>query len=161
MSWNWESFVFALVAFGILYWVLSKYAFGPLLATMEERRKLIADQMNSADASRVQAEQMLEEQKQVIQEARKEAYQMIEQAKLTSSKQAEEIVDKAKGEADRVKEEAVREIESEKNKAVAALRGQVSAMSVMIASKIIEKQVDEKSQEELVNHYLNEVGGSK
>ncbi|MBV6716835.1 F0F1 ATP synthase subunit B [Paenibacillus chitinolyticus] len=161
MSWNWESFVFALVAFGILYWVLSKYAFGPLLATMEERRKLIADQMNSADASRVQAEQMLEEQKQVIQEARKEAYQMIEQAKLTSSKQAEEIVDKAKSEADRVKEEAVREIESEKNKAVAALRGQVSAMSVMIASKIIEKQVDEKSQEELVNHYLNEVGGSK
>ncbi|MCY9591744.1 ATP synthase F0 subunit B [Paenibacillus chitinolyticus] len=161
MSWNWESFVFALVAFGILYWLLSKYAFGPLLATMEERRKLIADQMNSADASRVQAEQMLEEQKQVIQEARKEAYQMIEQAKLTSSKQAEEIVDKAKSEADRVKEEAVREIESEKNKAVAALRGQVSAMSVMIASKIIEKQVDEKSQEELVNHYLNEVGGSK
>ncbi|MFE6797527.1 F0F1 ATP synthase subunit B [Paenibacillus chitinolyticus] len=161
MSWNWESFVFALVAFGILYWLLSKYAFGPLLATMEERRKLIADQMNSADASRVQAEQMLEEQKQVIQEARKEAYQMIEQAKLTSSKQAEQIVDKAKSEADRVKEEAVREIESEKNKAVAALRGQVSAMSVMIASKIIEKQVDEKSQEELVNHYLNEVGGSK
>ncbi|GKS14222.1 F0F1 ATP synthase subunit B [Paenibacillus chitinolyticus] len=161
MSWNWESFVFALIAFGILYWLLSKYAFGPLLATMEERRKLIADQMNSADASRVQAEQMLEEQKQVIQEARKEAYQMIEQAKLTSSKQAEEIVDKAKSEADRVKEEAVREIESEKNKAVAALRGQVSAMSVMIASKIIEKQVDEKSQEELVNHYLNEVGGSK
>ncbi|MFF2158789.1 F0F1 ATP synthase subunit B [Paenibacillus chitinolyticus] len=161
MSWNWESFVFALIAFGILYWLLNKYAFGPLLATMEERRKLIADQMNSADASRVQAEQMLEEQKQVIQEARKEAYQMIEQAKLTSSKQAEEIVDKAKSEADRVKEEAVREIESEKNKAVAALRGQVSAMSVMIASKIIEKQVDEKSQEELVNHYLNEVGGSK
>ncbi|MGE6230991.1 F0F1 ATP synthase subunit B [Paenibacillus chitinolyticus] len=161
MSWNWESFVFALIAFGILYWLLNKYAFGPLLATMEERRKLIADQMNSADASRVQAEQMLEEQKQVIQEARKEAYQMIEQAKLTSSKQAEEIVEKAKSEADRVKEEAVREIESEKNKAVAALRGQVSAMSVMIASKIIEKQVDEKSQEELVNHYLNEVGGSK
>ncbi|MVP01497.1 MULTISPECIES: F0F1 ATP synthase subunit B [Paenibacillus] len=161
MAWNWESFVFALVAFGILYWLLSKYAFGPLMATMEERRKLIAEQMNSADANRAQAEQMLAEQKQVIQDARKEAYQMIEQAKQTSSKQAEEIVDKAKSEADRVKEEAIREIDSEKNKAVAALRGQVSAMSVMIASKIIEKQVDEKSQEELVNHYLNEVGGQK
>lgn len=60
-----------------------------------------------------------------------------------------------------MKEEAVRDIENEKNKAVAALRSQVSAMSVLIASKIIEKQIDEKSQEQLVEHYLKEVGGNQ
>jgi F-type H+-transporting ATPase subunit b len=58
-----------------------------------------------------------------------------------------------------LKEEALKDIENEKNNAVAALRSQVSALSVMIASKIIEKQVDEKSQEQLVEHYLKEVGG--
>ena len=60
----------------------------------------------------------------------------------------------------RLKDEALKDIENEKNKAVAALRSQVGAMSVLIASKIIEKQIDEKSQEELVEHYLKEVGGN-
>ncbi|NTX59019.1 ATP synthase F0 subunit B, partial [Myxococcus sp. CA039A] len=76
-------------------------------------------------------------------------------------KQAEDIIRQAKEEAARIKEEALRDIETEKNLAVAALRSQVSAMSVMIASKIIEKQIDEKSQEQLVEHYLKEVGGNQ
>ena len=108
--------------------------------------------------SRKQAEQHYEEQKQALQQARKDAYDIIEQAKSTSSKQADEIVHTAKSEATRLKDDAVKDIESEKNKAIAALRSQVSGMSVMIASKIIEKQIDDKSQEQLVDQYLKEVG---
>lgn len=91
---------------------------------------------------------------------RKEAYDIIEQAKQTGSKQADDIVRAAGAEAARLKDEALKDIENEKNKAVAALRSQVGAMSVLIASKIIEKQIDEKSQEQLVEHYLKEVGGN-
>ncbi len=127
---------------------------------MEKRQQFIADQIKSAESSRQQSEQFLAEQKQAIQDARKEAYEIIERAKLTSTKQADDIVEQAKAEAVRLKEEAVRDIESEKNKAVAALRSEVSAMSVLIASKIIEKQIDEKSQAELVNHYLKVVGAT-
>jgi len=158
MSLHWESTVYAIIAFGILYWLLSKYAFGPLLSIMEKRRLLVLEQMNSAEASRKQAAQQLEEQKLALQQARKEAYDIIEQAKLTSVKQADEIVQAAKSEANRVKENAVQDITSEKNKAIAALRSEVSGMSVQIASKIIEKQIDEKSQEQLVDQYLKEVG---
>ncbi|UVI29950.1 F0F1 ATP synthase subunit B [Paenibacillus spongiae] len=158
MSLHWESTVYAIIAFGVLYWLLSKYAFGPLLGIMEKRRLLVLEQMNSAEASRKQAEQQLEEQKLALQQARKEAYDIIEQAKLTSVKQADEIVQTAKSEANRVKENAVQDITSEKNKAIAALRSEVSGMSVQIASKIIEKQIDEKSQEQLVDQYLKEVG---
>ncbi|MNR15598.1 ATP synthase subunit b [compost metagenome] len=103
---------------------------------------------------------MLEEQKQALQQTRKEAYDIIEQAKHTGSKQADDIIHAASAEASRLKDEALKDIENEKNKAVAALRSQVGAMSVLIASKIIEKQIDEKSQEELVEHYLKEVGGN-
>jgi ATP synthase, F0 subunit b len=158
MSWNWESFVYAIVAFGILYWLLNKYAFGPLFGIMEQRRQLVLQQMNTAEASRKQAESSLEEQKQALQQARKEAYEIIEQSRATSSKQADEIVQTAKSEASRLKEEALKDIESEKNKAIAALRTEVGGMSVKIASKIIEKQIDEKSQEQLVDQYLKEVG---
>jgi F-type H+-transporting ATPase subunit b len=157
---QWSTFFIQIVAFLILYFLLSKFAFGPLFGMMEKRRTMVKDQLQTADNNRKQAEQLLEEQKQALQQARKEAYEIIEQAKQTSSKQADEIVHAARTETNRLKDEALQDIESEKNKAVAALRSQVSAMSVLIASKIIEKQIDEKSQEQLVEHYLKEVGGT-
>ena len=158
MKIEWSNFFIQLIAFGILYWLLSRYAFGPLFSIMEKRRELVKEQLDSAESSRKQAEQQLEAQKQALNEARKEAYDIIEQARSTSSKQAEEIVHAAKSEASRLKDDAVKDIESEKNKAIAALRSEVSGMSVKIASKIIEKQIDEKSQEQLVDQYLKEVG---
>ncbi|WP_141506530.1 F0F1 ATP synthase subunit B [Paenibacillus luteus] len=158
MAWIWESTVIAMVAFGVLYWLLNKYAFGPLFDVMEKRRQLVLEQMNTAENSRKAADQQMEEQKLALQQARKEAYEIIEQSRTTSSKQAEEIVQTAKSEASRLKDDALKDIESEKNKAIAALRTEVGGISVKIASKIIEKQVDEKSQEQLVGQYLKEVG---
>ncbi|GAA4874218.1 F0F1 ATP synthase subunit B [Paenibacillus vulneris] len=157
---EWTTFFIQIVAFLILYFLLQKFAFGPLFGMMEKRRQLVKDQIQTAENSRKQAEQLLEEQKQALQQTRKEAHDIIEQARQTSSKQADEIVAAARKEADRLKDEALKDIENEKNKAVAALRSQVSAMSVLIASKIIEKQIDEKTQNDLVEHYLKEVGGN-
>jgi len=154
----WESTVITMIAFIGLYLLLNKYAFGPLFGIMEQRRQLVKDEIAAAEASRKAAEQHLAEQKQAVQDARKEAYEMIEQAKKSSVKQADDIVQAAKSEANRLKEEAVKDIENEKNKAISALRTEVGGMSVQIASKIIEKQIDEKSQEQLVNKYLDEVG---
>jgi len=159
VGFQWETTVFAIIAFGILYVLLNKFAFGPLFGIMERRRQLVLDQMNQAESSRANAEKLLEEQKEAIQAARKEAYEILEQARTTSGKQADAMIAEAKAESVRLKEDAVREIESEKNKAVAALRSQVSTMSVMIASKIIEKQVDEKTQQELIEQYLDKTGG--
>ncbi len=152
------STIITIVAFVVLYLGLNKYAFGPLFGVMEKRRQLVLEQMNTAEASRKQAEQAMSEQKAALDEARQEAYGIIEQARKTSVKQADEIVQSAKNEAARLKDDAVKDIESEKNKAIAALRSEVGGISVKIASKIIEKQVDEKSQEQLVNQYLKEVG---
>lgn len=154
-----STFIIQIVSFLILYFLLQRFAFRPLFGIMEKRKALVKEQLESAENNRNEAARLLEEQKQAIQNARKEAYELIEQAKTTSSRQADEIIRQAKEEAVRIKEEALKDIENEKNKAVAALRSQVSAMSVLIASKIIEKQLDEKSQQELIDKYLNEVGG--
>jgi F-type H+-transporting ATPase subunit b len=160
MGWHWESFVFAIIAFVILYLLLNKYAFGPLVDIMEKRRQLIAEQMGSADKNRQEAEKLVSEQKEAFQEARKEAYALIEQAKNTSNKQAEDIISQAKTEASRMKEDAIRQIDIEKNKAVAALRGEVGALSVKIASKIVEKEVDAAAQQGIVDQYLKKVGNN-
>ena len=159
MTFVWTTFVYAIIAFAILYYFLSKKAFGPLFGIMEKRRQHIQEQIETAEKNRAESAKLLEEQKRALQDARKEAYDIIEQAKQTSARQAEDIIERAREEAARIKAEALRDIENEKNKAIAALRSQVSAMSVLIASKIIEKQVDETSQRELIDHYLKEVGG--
>lgn len=161
MALYWESAVYAIIAFLILYWLLNKYAFGPLFGIMEKRRERVLGDMKSAEESRKEAEKLLNEQKQALEEARKEAYEIIEQSRKVSTKQADEIIAKAKDEAEKIKQEMLKEIENEKNKAVAALKSQVSAMSVMIASKIIEKQIDEKSHQELIENYLQKVGDDK
>lgn len=159
MNFVWENTVFSLVSFIILYLLLNKFAFGPLFGMMEKRRQMIKEQIHSAETDRVQASKMLDEQKQALESARREAYDIIEQAQKMSEKQAKEMTRLAEQEARQIKKEAIEDIEVEKNKAIVALRSQVSAMSVMIASKIIEKQVDEKTQKELVEQYLDKVGG--
>lgn len=154
----WSSFFIQILAFLLLYFLLSKFAFGPLFGIMEKRRQHVQEQLQTSERSRKEAEELLKQQKEALQQARKEAHEIIEQSRTTANRTAEDLLAQAKAEAARIKEEAVRDIENEKNKAVAALRSQVSAMSVLIASKIIEKQIDEKSQQELISHYLKEVG---
>jgi F-type H+-transporting ATPase subunit b len=155
---TWSNFFIQLIAFAVLFFLLSRYAFKPLFGVMEKRRQLVQEQMDSASSNRSEAERLIEEQKQALQQARKEAYDIIEQAKATGSKQADEIVQAARNESVRLKDAAVRDIESEKNKAVASLKAEVSGLSVQIASKIIEKQVDEKAQAEIVDKYIDSVG---
>lgn len=156
----WENIAITIVAFLILYWLLSKYAFNKLFAIMEQRRELVASQLNEAKLTREQAIQYVEEQKAALQEARNEAQSIIEQSRKTSVNQTEQMLSEAKQEAERLKVEAVRAIESEKNKAVESLRSELGAVSVQIASKILDKEVKQDNvQEELVEKYLNEVGG--
>jgi F-type H+-transporting ATPase subunit b len=154
----WTNFFVQLVAFAILFLLLSRYAFKPLFGVMEKRRQTVLEQMESAQKNREEANQHIEQQRQALQQARKEAYDIIEQAKSTGSKQADDIIQSARNESNRLKDDAIRDIETEKNKAVAALRAEVSGLSVLIASKIIEKQVDEQTQQQLIEKYLQEVG---
>nr|WP_306220423.1 F0F1 ATP synthase subunit B [Cohnella sp. WQ 127256] len=147
-----------MVAFLILFLLLQRYAFKPLFGIMEKRRQMVQEQMEGAQKNRTEADQYIEEQKQALQQARKDAFEIVEQAKTMGSRQADEIVKAAQSESTRLKETAIRDIEAEKNKAIAELKAQVSGLSVLIASKIIEKQVDEQSQKQLVDQYLSKVG---
>ncbi len=149
-----------LVAFLILMWLLGKYALKPTMKVMDKRQEYIQTQISSAEEANKEAARLVEEQGRVLAAARQESHDILERAKQQKEREGELIIKAAQENVERLMKEARAEIENEKNKAVAALRSQVSAMSVMIASKIIEKQVDEKSQKELIEQYLNQVGGS-
>ncbi len=153
------TFLITILAFGLLYYFLNKYAFGPLFGMMEKRRQLVLDQLSNAEENQSKAKKLVEDQTKALEDVRKEAYNILEQARIMSNKQSNDAAAAAKEDAARIKKEAIQDIENEKNKAIAALRSQVSGLSVLIASKIIEKQVDEQSQKELIDQYLQKSGG--
>lgn len=158
MTLYWGSFILQIVAFVILFLLLWKFAFGPLVNMMESRQQKIQEQISSAENNKLEIEKLLNEQKVHLQNARVEAQEIIERARVSSSKQAEEIISVAKTEANRIKDQAVQEIQHEKDKAVIELRDQVGALSVLIASKMIEKELDLKGQSKFIDEMIKEVG---
>ena len=157
-AFNGGDIVYQLVAFIILLALLKKFAFGPLIGIMKKREEHVAGEIEAAEASRKEALGYLEEQREIVKQSRVEAGQLIENAKQQGELQREDIIKQARAEAERVKESAKREIVQEKEKAVAALREQVASLSVLIASKVIEKELTVADQEKLINEYIQEAG---
>lgn len=149
-----------LIIFLVLLWLVRKYAMKPAMKVLSARQDYIQTQISGAEEANKEAARLVEEQKVMFANAKQEAYELLERARQQKEREADQIIKAAHERTDNMIKEATAEIENEKNKAIAALRSQVSAMSVLIASKIIEKQIDEKSQEQLIEHYLKEVGES-
>jgi len=157
-SFNTGDVVFQLVMFLILLALLKKFAWGPLMGIMKQREDHIANEISAAEQSRVESKKLLEEQRELLKQARSEAQGLIENAKKQGDVQREEIISTARAEANRLKESAKLEIEQQKEKAVTAIREQVASLSVLIASKVIEKELNEKDQEKLINEYIQQIG---
>ncbi len=150
--------IYQLIAFIILLLLLKKFAWGPLMGIMKERENHIANEIESAEQSRTEAKKLLEEQRNLLKEARNDAQGLIESAKKQGDVQREEIIAAARAESERIKQSAKVEIEQQKEQAVAAIREQVASLSVLIASKVIEKELSAEDQEKLINEYIQEAG---
>ncbi|MBU8881058.1 F0F1 ATP synthase subunit B [Bacillus sp. FJAT-29790] len=155
---NGGDILFQLVMFSILLLLIKKFAWGPLMGIMKQREEHIANEITSAEQSRAETKKLLEEQRNLLKEARNEAQSLIESAKKQGDVQREEIILAARAESERIKESAKLEIEQQKEKAVAAIREQVASLSVLIASKVIEKELSENDQQKLINEYIHEAG---
>jgi F-type H+-transporting ATPase subunit b len=155
---NGGDILFQLIMFIILLALLKKFAWGPLMGIMKQREELIATEIGAAEQSRAEAAKILEEQRNLLKEARTDAQNIIENAKKQGDIQREEIIGTARTEADRLKESAKLEIQQQKEQAVAAIREQVASLSVLVASKVIEKELTAADQEKLINDYIQEAG---
>jgi F-type H+-transporting ATPase subunit b len=155
---NTGDILYQLVIFLVLLALLKKFALGPIMNMMKQREEHIANEITSSEERNKEALKLIEEQRELLKQARLEAQSLVENAKKLGEQQKEEIIQAAREESGRLKDGALKEIEQEKEQAVAALRAQVASLSVLIASKVIEKELNEQEQEKLINDYINEVG---
>ncbi|QOR66510.1 F0F1 ATP synthase subunit B [Cytobacillus suaedae] len=155
---NTGDIIFQLVIFLILLALLRKFAWGPIMGIMKQREEHIANEIKTAEQNHAEAKKLAAEQREMMKQSRQEASELIENARKLGEEQKNDIIQTARTEADRLKESAKKEIEQEKERAVIALREQVASLSVLVASKVIEKELNEQDQEKLINEYIKEVG---
>ncbi|CAM4068086.1 ATP F0F1 synthase subunit B [Bacillus manliponensis] len=153
--------LYTIFIFLILLMLLRKYAWGPLMGMMKEREEHISSEIDAAEKNHVESKKLVEEQREMLQQSRVEAKELIERAKKQAEEQREGIVAAAKQEAESIKESAVQEIQREKEQAIAMLQEQVASLSVQIASKVIEKELTEEDQVKLIREYIKEVGEAR
>lgn len=147
-----------LVIFIVLMLLLKKFAWGPLMGIMQQREDLIASEIESAENSRQESQKMLEEQRSLLKDARTQAVEIVENAKKQGEVSRQEIVMTARSEAGRMKDAAVQEIANEKDKAIAAVREEVVALSMLAASKVLDKELSEEDNRQLINETIAKAG---
>jgi F-type H+-transporting ATPase subunit b len=145
------------VSFAIVYFLLSKYAFPKINQMLDDRSSAIQGRMEEAEAKLREAEQAKADYQAQIGDAKGEANRIIEEAKSTAESLRRDIVAKAEAEAQAIVSRAQSEVAAERDRALQELRAEVGRLSVALASKIVEKELDASSHQHLVDQYIREL----
>ena len=147
-----------LVIFILLMMLLKKFAWGPLMGIMQQREDLIKSEIETAENSRLESQKMLDEQRSLLKDARTQAQEIVENAKKQGDVSREEIITTARAESGRMKDAAVQEIANERDKAISAVREEVVALSLLAATKVLEKEISEEDNRQLINETIAKAG---
>jgi len=145
------------IAFFIFVVFCMKYVWPPLTSALAERKKKIADGLDAAERAERDLKLAQEKAADDMRASKVEAAAIIEQANKRANQIIEEAKEQAREEANRVKAAAEAEIEQQVNQAKEALRGQVAALAIAGAEKILEASVDEKAHAQLVDKLAAEL----
>lgn len=154
---NW-TFVFQLMNTLILFLILKKFLFGPVTSFMKKREDEIKNQIQAAKNLDEDAQKLKAEYELKLTHADDEGKDIIKKYTQRAENRAFEIVKTAEAEVDTMKLNAHRELERERVKAVNELKGQISELTILAASKVVEKDLSEADHKELINKFISEVG---
>ncbi|SCZ64392.1 F0F1 ATP synthase subunit B [Thiohalomonas denitrificans] len=146
-----------MLTFFVLVWFVWKFLWDPMTQMMEDRKTRIADGLAAAERGKHEQELAEKRAAEVIHEAKEKAAEIIAQAQKRSSEIVEEAKETARTEGERIKASAQSDIEQEVNRAKESLRGKVVSLSVAGASKVLAREIDEKSQEDLLKDLVAQI----
>ena len=132
-----------LLSFGILLWVLYKYALPPILETLETRERKIRESLDQAEQNRLAAERKLKEYEAKLQVAAKEVEMILAEAKQQAQRLLDENAQRIRAESERIKEETTQDIERERRKAIQDIKTQSAELALMVAEKVIGRSLSD------------------
>lgn len=161
LSFSLGNIIFQLIVMILLMIFVTIVGVRPVVSVMEKRKKYINNQIDGAEKNRQDAEAYLAEQKAEVERIREEAHGIIEQAKSQANAEAKSIIEAAKNRSDLLIKDANEEISLEKEKAIAAIRDEVADLSVLLASKVLEKEINPKDYSTEIDQLIKQVGNQR
>ncbi len=150
-------FIWTIATFLVLLTLLAKFAWGPLLQALEARQALIRKSLDDALQAKQDLERLNVEAAQIIQRARVDADAIISQSRSDGDRLREELKQKARAEADHIVKSAGRQIQLETSRALQQIRHEAVDLSVMIATKILRRNLSKEDNERLIDEALKQV----
>ncbi len=153
-----------ILVFLLLLAALAKWAWGPILAAVEAREKGIQGALDEAAERNEEASRLLEEQRQQLADARRQASELLAQGKAAGERVRKEIEEKARDEAQGIVERARHEIERERDRAIEQLRRESVDLALAAAAHLLHERLDQQADRALVERYLEELpekGGAR
>lgn len=135
------------ISFGLLYLILKKFAWGPILGAVNEREQSIKDALEAADKAKEEMENLKADNEKILKEARAEKENLLKEAREIKSKLISDAEEEAKRKSKKMVDEAKTAIQNEKNSAMNELRNTVVDLSVGIAEKVISEELGDKDKQ--------------
>jgi F-type H+-transporting ATPase subunit b len=147
--------IWTLVAFGITFFVLRKYAFGPIPKTIDERRDRIRQAVEEADNARNEARDLLEQNRAILAQARNESADILAEARKVVDSQMARAKDDAEAERLRRLEDTRKQIEAETARSIDQIRAEVADLTVQATQRVVGKVLDADDQRRLIEEAID------
>jgi F-type H+-transporting ATPase subunit b len=152
-------YIWTIVTFLVLFGLLAKFAWRPLLKALEERQALIRKSLEDAQHARQELERLNQEQQKIIASARAEADAIVSQSRSDAERLRQELRESARAEAANIVKNAERQIELQTHQAVRQIRQEAVELSVAIASKLLSRNLSKEDNDRLIQQTLQQFDG--
>lgn len=142
----------------LLFFVIKKFLFAPVNRIFEARRADINKTYTEAEDAKAAAESARTTYEERLSAVREEGGAILRDAKVRAERLSEDMITEARAEADAIRARAEADIRQEKKKAKSELHDEISTLSVELAGKILEREIDEDAQQKLIDSFLADLG---
>ena len=155
-----KEILWAGIAFVIVFSLLAWKAWPAVRTALKARQDKISDDLEKAEAARVEAETSLEDYKRQLADARNDASQIIEEARLQAEGVRQERIGAVETEIAELRARAAEDIRLATERAMGDLQSKVAELSIELAEKVVERNLDRQTQTALIESYINQVGSN-
>ena len=145
----------------VFFLILKKLLFQPVMGMIEKREQMISGQIEDAEQKNTQAGLLKEKYEADLKNANQEAAMIVKTAKERGKEEYEKILRDAGAEASKIIADASKTIETEREKAVQGIQNEIAQVAIAAASKVIQENVDQASNEKILDDFLREAGAGQ
>jgi F-type H+-transporting ATPase subunit b len=149
--------IWTIVCFLITLFVLKRFAFGPIQKAIDERRDRIRASLDEADRAREEARRLLEEHRKLISSAQSDAEEILGEARRVADANERRMREELEEDRQRRLEETRKQIEAETRRALEQIRLEVVDLSLLAASKVTSKSLDDADHKRLIEEAVGEL----